>query len=97
MSSSIPVHRWLRVTLSWRSFQVRSIRLWSGQYGGRKWSSDPAGCGRLQGQLDLLAVMDAVVVENEMDPRSLPVRLRHEFVKEVQEQEAVLPVALRPM
>ena len=38
------------------------MRLWSGQYGGRKWSFHPAGCGRLQGQLDLLAVMDAVVV-----------------------------------
>ena len=39
MSSSIsPAQRWLRVTLSCRSFQVRSMRLWSGQYGGRKWS-----------------------------------------------------------
>ena len=31
---------------------------------------DLARCGRLQGQLYLLAVMDAVVVENEMDPKA---------------------------
>src|SRR5271165_6160340 len=40
--------------------------------------------------------MDAVVVENQMDPRSSAVRLHHEFVEEVQEQEAVLAVALDP-
>ena len=57
---------------------------------------DPAGCGRLQGQLNLLAVMDAVVVENDVDPTSVPVRLRDEFVKEIQEQEAVLSVPFDP-
>jgi hypothetical protein len=40
--------------------------------------------------------MDAIVVENEVDPRSPPVRLGHEFAKEVEEQEAVLPVPLDP-
>jgi hypothetical protein len=55
-----------------------------------------AGCRRLQCQSDLLAVVDAVVVENEMDPTSVPVRLGHEFVKEVQKQEAVLPVPFDP-
>ena len=40
--------------------------------------------------------MDAVVVENEMDPTSIAVRRRHEFVKKVQEQEAVLPIAFDP-
>jgi hypothetical protein len=57
---------------------------------------NPGGCGRLQGQLDLLAVMDAVVVKNDVDATSVPVRLRHEFVKEIQEQEAVLPVPFDP-
>src|SRR6516225_2985754 len=56
----------------------------------------PAGRSRLQGELNLLAVMDAVVVENEMYPTSAPVRLCHQFVEEVQEQEAVLLVPFNP-
>ena len=40
--------------------------------------------------------MDAVVVENEMDPTSIAVRRCHQFVKKVQEQEAVLPIAFDP-
>jgi hypothetical protein len=40
--------------------------------------------------------MDSVVVENEMDPTSAPVSLCHKLVQKVQEQEAVLPVALDP-
>jgi hypothetical protein len=44
-----------------------------------------SGRRRLQGQSDLLAVMDAVVVDNEMDP-----------AKEAEEQEAVLTVAFDP-
>ena len=51
---------------------------------------------RLQCQLDLQAVVDAVVVENEMDPTCIPVRLGHEFVEELQKQEAVLPVPFDP-
>jgi hypothetical protein len=40
--------------------------------------------------------MDAVVVENEMDPASLRVRPRHELIEEVREQEAVFAVPLDP-
>jgi len=57
---------------------------------------DPAGRRRLQSQSDLLAVVYAVVVENEMNPTGTPVCLRGEFVKEFQEQEAVLPIAFDP-
>src|ERR1700693_1593574 len=56
----------------------------------------PAGRRRLQGQLDLVAVVYAVVVENEMNPTGTPVCLRDEFVKELQEQQAVLPIAFDP-
>ncbi len=54
MSSSILAHRWLRVTLSGRTIQIRSMRLWSG-HGGRKWSLILLGWHRLQ-QSELLAV-----------------------------------------
>ena len=44
----------------------------------------------------MLAVVDAVVIENEVDSTSSPVRLGHELVKQVQEQEAVLLLAFDP-
>jgi hypothetical protein len=38
-----------------------------------------------------MAVVDAVFVENEVDPTSAPVRLGHELVTQVQKQQAVFP------
>ena len=43
-----------------------------------------------------MPVVYAVVVENEMDLADAPVCLRDELVKELQEQEAVLPIAFDP-
>src|SRR5262245_47227313 len=57
---------------------------------------DLAHRGRLQCQSHVLAVVDAVVVENKVDPTSAPVSLGHELVKEVEEQEAVFPVPFDP-
>ncbi len=52
--------------------------------------------GQLQCQSDLLAVVDAVAVENEVNPTSAPVRLCYELVQEIQEQAAVFPVRFDP-
>ncbi len=57
---------------------------------------DLAGCLRLQRQLNLAAVVYAVVIENEMNPTSTPVCLRDKLVKELEEQQAVLPIAFHP-
>ena len=57
---------------------------------------DLAGRLRLQRQLNLAAVMYAVVIENEMNPTSTPVCLRDKLVKELEEQKAVLPIAFDP-
>ena len=52
-----------------------------GAVGRQEVELDLARRGRLQCQSDLLAVVDAVVVENEVDPTSAPVRLGNELVK----------------
>lgn len=57
---------------------------------------DLAGRRRLQRQLNLAAVVDAVVIENEMDLTSAAIYLRDQLVKELEEQKAVLPIAFNP-
>src|SRR6516164_2485360 len=53
-----------------------------------------APCG--QCQLDLAAVVDLVVVEDDVDPTSLPVGGGHQPVDEQEEQNAVLAFSLDP-
>jgi hypothetical protein len=55
-----------------------------------------AGRRRLQGQLDLVTGVYAVVAVSEMDLPSALVCLRDELVKKLQEEEAVLPIAFDP-
>ena len=49
-----------------------------------------------QGQLDLAAVMDLVIVEDDMDPPRLRVRHRHQPMDQQQEQGALLSLPLDP-
>jgi len=53
----------------------------------------PLRRGRLHRQLHLMAVVDAIVVENDMDPFGVGVSLRDQLVEKIQEQQAVLPLA----
>ena len=73
------------------------MRLWSGAVRWQEVELYPAGCGPdFKASWTCWLSMDAVVVENEMDPTSIAVRRCHQFVKKVQEQEAVLPIAFDP-
>ena len=95
ISCTISSQRWFCVTLLCKPFQTCLMRLWTGLW--QEVERDPAGSRRLQRQLDLQAIMDAAVVENEMAPAGLRVRLRHELVKKLQEQEAVSSIVLNQL
>jgi hypothetical protein len=50
----------------------------------------------LQRELHLEAVVDAVVVENNVDRSGSAIGLRYQLVEELQKQEAILPFAFDP-